>query len=181
MLKMLVKRKLDANQLANVFVNSLFGVIENGFTDVSEMINEDSAFVSNPGVEQKEYDSFLLIVVVGNLRFLKEHFEASEAAEIKWLIIDKLANIYDMDSREFEKIIQDYDSFLSKVNHPSKNTLYAMSKAVFHKLHLNDHQESYFKSMKTPNPLFLKRMDEVMINFLWDWDVFFKKHRMNLN
>jgi hypothetical protein len=181
MLKMLVKKKLDANQLANVFVNSLFDVSENSFAHVSEMINEDSAFVTNPGIEKQEFDSFLLIVVVGNLRFLKEQFEVAEAAEIRWLIIDKLAKVYDMESREFEKIILDYDTLLSRINHPSKNTLYAMSKAVFHKLNLNDHQESYFKSMKTPNPLFLKRMDDVMVNFIWDWDVFFKKHRLNLN
>jgi hypothetical protein len=35
--------------------------------------------------------------------------------------------------------------------------------------------------MHTPNPLFLKRMDEMMSNFLWDWDQFFKKHKFNLN
>jgi len=67
------------------------------------------------------------------------------------------------------------------VNHPSKNTLYGMSKAVFHKFHLNDYQESYFKNMRTPNPLFLKRMDDVLNNFLWDWEEFFKRHKLHLN
>jgi hypothetical protein len=32
--------------------------------------------------------------------------------------------------------------------------------------------------MQAPNPLFLKRMDEVMINFVWNWDAFFKKFRI---
>lgn len=181
MLNFLVKKKLDANQLANVFVNSLFNVSENGFEVVSEMINEDPAFVCSPGIEKNEFDSFLMIIVVGNLRYLKDNFEVTEATEIRWLIIEKLAAVYEMETREFEKIINDYDSFLSRVNHPSKNTLYGMSKAIFHKLKLNDYQESYFKSMKTPNPLFLKRMDDVMMNFLWDWEIFFKKHKLNLN
>jgi len=181
MLKLLVKKKLDTNQLANVFVNSLFNVSENGFEVVSEMINDDPAFVTSPAIEKNKFDSFLMIVVVGNLRYLKENFEVAEAAEIRWLIIEKLARIYQMETREFEKIVNDYDSFVSRVNHPSKNTLYGMSKAIFHKLNLNDYQESYFKSMKTPNPLFLKRMDDVMANFLWDWEVFFKKYRLNLN
>jgi hypothetical protein len=32
--------------------------------------------------------------------------------------------------------------------------------------------------MQAPNPLFLKRMDEVMANFVWNWDAFFKKFRI---
>jgi hypothetical protein len=33
--------------------------------------------------------------------------------------------------------------------------------------------------MQAPNPLFLKRLDEVMANFIWDWDVFFKKYKLS--
>jgi hypothetical protein len=32
--------------------------------------------------------------------------------------------------------------------------------------------------MQAPNPLFLKRMDEIMGNFIWNWDAFFKKYRI---
>ena len=53
-----------------------------------------------------------------------------------------------------------------------------MSKAVFYKCDLNQYQESYFKTMNTPNPLFLKRLDELIINFIWDWDVFLKKFKL---
>ena len=78
----------------------------------------------------------------------------------------------------FENLVKDYKSFIARVNHPSKNMLYGMSKAIFHKYNLNDFQEDYFKRMQAPNPLFLKRMDEVMSNFIWDWDVFFKKYKL---
>ena len=177
----LIKRKLDSNRLANVFVNSLLEVTENGFDDVREMINEDGAFITNPDVPETALDKFFLIVAVGNLRYLGNHFEVSEAKEIRQNIVRKLAAIYDMQEVEFEKLIQEYDQFISRVNHPSKNTLYGMSKAVFHKFQLNNYQESYFKNLRTPNPLFLKRMDEIMTNFLWDWDEFFKKHKMNFS
>jgi len=43
---------------------------------------------------------------------------------------------------------------------------------------LNDFQDEYFKRMQVPNPLFLKRMDEIMGNYLWNWDAFFKKYRI---
>jgi len=179
MIGRLIKKKLDANKLANVFVNSLLEITENGFDDVKAMINDDSAFVTYPQLSSNAEDNFLLIVIVGNLRFLDAHFEAVEAKEIHSQIVRKFAAVFSMEEAAFEKIVQEYDSLISRVNHPSKNTLYGMSKAVFHKFKLNEFQEDYFKNMTTPNPLFLKRMDEIMMNFLWDWDEFFKKHKMN--
>ncbi len=178
MFGLLVKKKLDCNQLANVFVNSLNEAVESGFQDIADMINDDPAFIHAPGISKEFADSFLMIVLVGNLRYLDDHFDADDAKEIRHKILEKLAAVYDMSFADFEKIVHDHDSFISRVNHPSKNTLYGMSKALFHKFNLNQYQEVYFKSMKAPNPLFLKRMDEVMMNFLWDWDAFFKKHRL---
>ena len=181
MFGLLVKKKIDSNKLANVFVNSLVEVVENGFDDISAMINDDPAFVKDPAINQSKSDDFLLIVMVGNLRYLDAHFDAEEAKEIRGNIIEKFAQIYTVEVRDFEKIVNEYDQLISRVNHPSKNTLYGISKALFHKLNLNDFQESYFKSMNAPNPLFLKRMDEIMTNFLWDWDAFFKKHKLQTN
>lgn len=179
MIGRLIKRRLDTNRLANVFVNSLIEATEKGFSDVSQMINDDTAFVTSPGIDEKNQDHFLLIVVCGNLRYLDGYFEVDEAKAIDNHIIRKFSVIYDMEEIEFKDLIEEYSQFISRVNHPSKNTLYGMSKAVFHKFNLNEHQEEYFKSMRTPNPLFLKRMDEIMMNFLWDWDEFFKRHKMN--
>lgn len=177
----LLKKKLDADRLANVFVNSLLQATQDSFPDVSEMINEDAAFVKRPEIGDEKADHFILIVLSGNLNFLSQRFEPAELAELRSLIIQKLAVVYDMETRELEEIIVHYEKFISRVNHPSKNTLYGMSKALFHKLELNEYQESYFKSMKTPNPLFLKRMDDIMSNFIWDWDEFFRKYKMSLN
>jgi hypothetical protein len=181
MLGSLIKRKIGAEKLANVFVNSIFEITENSFDTIQEMIIEDPAFVYIPNMKENSSDKFLLIVTVGNLNFLTDHFEVEEAAEIRKFIIEKFANIYEMTFRDFEDLLNETASSISKVNHPSKNVLYGMSKAVFHEFELNDYQEDYFKNMKTPNPLFLKRMDELMSNFLWDWDQFFKKYKLNLN
>ena len=67
---------------------------------------------------------------------------------------------------------------MNRVNHPSKNMLYAMSKAMFYKYELNDHQVEYFRNLNTPNPIFLKNLDDVMSNFLWDWDAFEEKYKV---
>jgi hypothetical protein len=112
------------------------------------------------------------------LSFLESTFDAEQAARVEGLIFEKLAKIYDMEIGAFRNLIRDYQNFIMRVNHPSKNWIYGMSKAVFHKYKLNEFQDEYFKRMQAPNPLFLKRMDEVMANFIWNWDAFFKKYRI---
>jgi len=178
MLGTLIKRRLSDNQVANIFVNALFEVIDNGFKEVASLINEDPAFVQSPNIQAEQEGEFAMIVLVGNLSFLESTFEPEQANAVEKLIFEKLAKIYEMNAEDFSKLIRDYQSFMTRKNHPSKNMIYAMSKAIFHKYELNDFQDEYFRRMQAPNPLFLKRMDEVVQNFIWDWDAFFKKYKM---
>jgi hypothetical protein len=179
MLGSLIKRKLSDNQVANIFINSIFDTVDNGFKEVAQLINEDVAFVTSPSLSAEKNGEFALIVIVGNLSFLESTFEADQAARVEGIIFEKLAKMYEMSVSDFTKLIRDYQTFISRVNHPSKNMIYGMSKAVFHKYGLNQYQDEYFKRMQAPNPLFLKRMDEVMASFIWNWDAFFKKYKIN--
>lgn len=179
MLSTILKRKLSDNQVANIFINAIFDTVDNGFKEVAQLINEDVAFVQSPEIAEKENGEFGLIVIVGNLSFLESTFDADQAVRVEKVIFEKLSKIYGMSEIDFTKLIRDYQSFIVRVNHPSKNMIYGMSKAVFHKYRLNDFQDEYFRRMQAPNPLFLKRMDEVMANFIWNWDAFFKKYKLN--
>lgn len=179
MLSAILKKKLSDNQVANVFINSIFDSVDNGFLEVAQLINEDIAFVKSPEIGEKDNGEFGLIVIVGNLSFLESTFDADQAGRVEKIVFEKLAKMYDMSEADFCKLIREYQSFISRVNHPSKNMVYGMSKAVFHKYNLNEVQDEYFRRMQAPNPLFLKRMDEIMINFIWNWDAFFKKYRLN--
>ncbi|MCE2713390.1 MAG: hypothetical protein ACK46O_03290 [Flavobacteriia bacterium] len=179
MLGTILKRKLSDNQVANIFINAIFDTVDNGFKEVAQLINEDIAFVKSPSIDDKDNGEFGLIVIVGNLSFLESTFDSEQAGRVEKIIFDKLAKIYDMSEADFVKLIRDYQSFITRVNHPSKNMIYGMSKAVFHKYGLNECQDEYFRRMMAPNPLFLKRMDEVMTNFIWNWDAFFKKYKLN--
>lgn len=177
MLGTILKKKLSDNQLANVFVNALLESIDNGFKEVADLINDDPAFVVSPNIQVEQDSEFAMIVFVGNVSFLESTFEAEQAHRVEKLIFEKLGKIYGITENQFAQLVRDYQSFIMRVNHPSKNVLYGMSKAIFHKYKLNDFQDEYFRRMQAPNPLFLKRMDEVMNSFIWDWDVFFKKYR----
>lgn len=178
MLGTLIKRRLSDNQVANVFVNALLEVVDNGFKEVAALINEDQVFVASPNIQPHQDGEFALIVIVGNLSFLESTFEADQAYRVEKLIFEKLGKLYGMNEANFSNLVREYQSFISRVNHPSKNMIYGMSKAIFHKYKLNDFQDEYFRRMQAPNPLFLKRMDEVVQNFIWNWDAFFKKYKI---
>ncbi len=179
MLSAILKKKLSDNQVANMFINAIFDIVDNGFKEVAQMINEDIVFEQSPNIPENHSGEFGLIVIVGNLSFLESTFDPDQAARIEQLIFEKLSRIYGMTELEFSQLIRDYQSFIQRLNHPSKNMIYGMSKAVFHKYNLYDFQDEYFKRMQAPNPLFLKRLDEVMNNFVWNWDAFFKKYRLS--
>jgi hypothetical protein len=179
MFNTILKKKLSDNQVANIFINALFDSVDSGWEEISTMINEDPAFVTSPEINSKNSGEFGLIVMTANISLLESTFEVEQATRIERLVFQKLAKIYGMGELEFENLIRSYQSFISRINQPSKNMVYGMSKAVFHKYSLNNFQDEYFKRMQAPNPLFLKRMDEVMGNFVWNWDAFFKKYRLS--
>jgi hypothetical protein len=99
-------------------------------------------------------------------------------AEITECITQKMAPVFDMTPTEFKMKVKEYKELMSRANHPSKNIIYAMSKGVFLKYNLVDFQEDYFRQMKTPNPIFLKNLDDLMKNFLWNWEVFNEKYKI---
>lgn len=175
----LLKRKLSDDQVSNVFINALLDVVDNGFNEVAELINEDLAFVKSPNIETTQNGEFALIVIAANLSFLESTFDADQAVRVEQIIFEKLGKMYSMSTLDFQGLAREYQSFIARVNYPSKNMIYGMSKAMFEKYKLNDFQDDYFRRMQAPNPLFLKRMDEVMANFIWNWDAFFKKYKMN--
>ncbi len=178
MFSTLIKRRLTDNQVANIFINAIFDSVDKGFEEVALLINEDTAFSSSPNININNNREFGLIVIVGNLSYLESNFEAEQTERVEKIIFEKLSKLYAIDLSSFKKLIKEYQSFIARVNHPSKNWVYGMSKAIFYKYKLNEFQDEYFKRMQAPNPLFLKRMDEIMVNFIWNWDAFSKKFKL---
>lgn len=172
------KKKISEEALANVFVNSLVETVEQGFPEVAALINEDPDFKTCPGIGEQDMDQFLLIVLVGNIKLLSENFEPELEEPIKERVYEKCGKLFGCTPEEFRLAYREYCEFLSRINHPSKNVLYSMSRAVFYKYNLNEYQLPYFKTLNTPNPIFLKRMNEVLNNFIWDWEAFFERYRV---
>ncbi|MDB4088110.1 hypothetical protein N9544_00650 [Flavobacteriales bacterium] len=176
MLRTIFKKKVNEDKLANVLINSLLHAMEVGFKDISELINTDRDFVVQPDIKASDYDRFLLILFVGNLKIMDKRLDGDQPDRIKELLIEKFSNLYELKTLETKRYIKDYSSYMSRINYPSKNVLYAMSKAVFHKYNLASYQEEYFRDLNSPNPKFLKRLNKIVENFIWDWDYFLSKY-----
>lgn len=172
-----LKKKINENQVANIFINGLFDSIDKGFELVSQVINEDQGFIESPSIDANNINEFALIVLAGNITEIERQFEGAQSDKVLKLVYEKLAKVYGMSEIDMRNLIKEYRSFMNRINMPSKNTVYAMSKAIFFKYELNAFQDEYFRRMQVPNPLFLKRIDEMISHFLWNWDAFFKKYR----
>lgn len=179
MLGTLLKKKLSDNQLANVFLNGILDAVDKGFGEIAELINDDLAFVKSPELNVAQNGQFTMIVLVANISSLENTFETVQASRIEALIFEKLGVMMGVSSTQAEQTVREYQKLMHRINHPSKNMIYAMSKAIFHKYELNAFQDEYFRRLNSPNPLFLKRMDQVVVNFLWDWDSFFRKYKID--
>ena len=178
MFSFLTRKKITEEKIANIFVNSLLDLVDNGFPEVAGLINEDSEFQQSPDIGANDSDRFLMIVLAGNLKELPQHFDGYQDMRIAELVYRKMAEVLAVELPTLKKIIMGYQIFCSKVNHPSKNTLYGMSKGVFYKYNLNSCQHDYFKGMNVPNPIFLKRLDEIMSSFVLDWDYLLTRYRI---
>lgn len=178
MLAIFGKKKLTDEKVANIIVNTTIESVENGWPDVAGFINDSPEFIRCPKVDQDDYGKFLMIVIAGNFNYIPKHFDDGHDKEIMKRCIEKFADVFDITPDKFAGKVKDYRCFMSRVNMPSKNTLYGMSKGVFFKYGLNEFQDDYFKNMKTPNPIFLKNLDDVMRYFLWDFEAFNEKFKI---
>lgn len=173
------KKKIKEDIVSNIFINTIFNTIDKGFPEIVGLINDAPEFETSPAISPYDVDQFTLIVFAGNLQYISSYFNDDQGDRIIDAVLLKLSRVFETSEDNLSRVIDEYQCYLSKVNHPSKNTLYAMSKAVFGKYELNQFQDEYFKNMNSPNPMFLKRLDEAMANFKWNWEAFTQKHQIN--
>jgi len=180
MLTIFGRKKINAERVAHMFAHTILETVENGFPDLAGFIRDSPEFILTPSIDDKDYGRFLMIVISGNFSYITQHFQDGQDKEIIDECLAKLAPVFEMSVTEFTALVKEYKELMCRVNSPSKNTIYGMSKALFVKYDLNECQEEYFRSMKTPNPIFLKNLDELMRNFLWDWEAFTERYKVVL-
>lgn len=175
----LVKKKVSEQRLASIFVNGLTKTVELGFADVASLINDDPDFAVSPKIDPSNDSQFLMITFTGNIKLMSDRFDGEQELKVRRAVLEQCAQVFETDYDTFTNLYREYSEMMMRVNHPSKNILYAMSRGVFVKYQLNQFQTDYFRQLNTPNPLILKRMNEIMANFIWDWDAFLEKYKVH--
>ncbi len=178
MLALLRKKKLTEEKVANIFVNGMLDLIEEGWPLVAELINEDPEFARPPQLTAEQGQHFLLIVLAGNVNYIPNYFTGYQDVRLIDRIMAKASFALGLEKEVLQEQVMKMRKYIAEVNHPSKNTRYGMSKAIFHRYELNEFQQEYFLHMKAPNPIFLKKLDEVIANFIWNWEGLLDKYRV---
>jgi len=172
------KKKITEEKLIDYFVFSTVKMVDDAFEDVRGIICSDPEFTTTPVISKDQNDPFLWVVVTANLKFIPKYFNDYQDIRLLEDANRKFARILDIPLDVFKLEVKKYNQLFSRLNHPSKNTVYAMSKAVFNKYHLAQYQDEYFKKMDTPNPIFLKRLNEIMEEFVFDWEQFIEDYKI---
>jgi hypothetical protein len=172
------KKKLTEEKAANIFVNAVQALIDEGYQDITGLINDSPEFVSRPEIGAEGMGAFTMVVLAANLQELPQHFESGQDKRITENVLEKFAALYELDKMVLAKLIAETRQFMTRKNHPSKVVSSGMAKALFCKYGLSKYQEEYFKTLGVPNPIFLQRFKEAMENFIWDWDAFLQKHKI---
>jgi hypothetical protein len=178
MLGIFGRKKIGEDQLSKIFINAMWKMSSEAFPEIADILNEDPEFVSSPNLNIEDHTRFFFIIISGNLKYLPHRLGGSHGRFIVMKIYNQLAEMFDTGSGSIEKHIKKLQSEMSHLNHPSKNTLYAMSKLFFQQYDLYQFQEAYYRDIQAPNPVVLKRLDAIMESFLWDWEAFSDEYRI---
>lgn len=173
------KKKITEEKLVDFFVFSTVKMVDDAFEDVSELICADPEFKTTPHISSENSDPFLWVVITGNMNMIPRYFNDFQDIRLLDAANRKFAQVLGVPVDVFKKEIKKNSNLFSRLNHPSKNTIYAMSKAVFSKYELGQYQDEYFKNMGAPNPIFLKRLNEIMEQFIFDWQQFADDYKIN--
>ena len=163
------RKRISEEKLANAVVNAVFELTEQGYPTVVEELQDAPEFIARPVFGPGDDELFALIVLAGNLMDAPKRLPAGQDRRFVSFAISKFAAALGHSASELELEVVALQHEMDRINHPSKNTVYAMSKAIFHKYDLFRYQDPYFRSLKAPNPIVLKRLNQLMAYCLWDW------------
>ena len=54
-----------------------------------------------------------------------------------------------------------------------------MAHAIFEKYNINDFQGDLFKRKNKPNPIFLNELKNLLSHFIWNWEEYLEKNKLN--
>jgi hypothetical protein len=172
------KKKMTEDKLSNVFVNAVLELTDQGFPMVAEELNESPEFEVSPDLDPADDARFAMVVLAGNLLEMERVVGPGLDKRLFSLSISKFAQAFDRTGTDMEDEIRALQGRMERINYPSKNTARAMSAVLFQEYELFCFQDIYFREQRSPNPIILKRINNLMGYFLWSWTEVLEQYRV---
>lgn len=170
------KQKISADTTAQLFVNTLIEVVENGFEVLQDFVNTSDILPTNPKLNATDIKWFRWIVFAGNIKMLYQTFEEDEAEKLHNMLIDKMIITTNLPNDTTLQQINDYVYYISNLVKKSEDIVEAMARAIIEKYDMfpnntntqNNHHQA----------IFLQELQGIMSHFLWNWEDYLAKHRI---
>jgi hypothetical protein len=178
MITLFGKKKISIDHLVNYTIHFVFDIVDNHFEDIKELLKISPEFTQQPPVETMQADMLYLILFAAHMELMEQNLPAPYHQTGPKNLCEKLGEIYNVPAEQMEKMLKDELGFIKQINLPSKNLLYGLTKAFFNRYQLYKFQEEYFKNLQVPNPILLKRLDEIFALFLINYEELLNNYRI---
>tara|TARA_B100000614_G_scaffold187271_1_gene168376 strand:+ start:1016 stop:1570 length:555 start_codon:yes stop_codon:yes gene_type:complete len=173
------KNKLKANLVSEIYVNTLDSVIEEGFDEIKDFINNNNNLEGNANLTKADIDWFRNIIFLGNIQNLQSYFEEHDSTKLRGMILDIMYKDLDQNKQNLaiERFL-DYENYFNDLLSENSDVQNAMAYGIFEKYNLNKYQGQLFKRKNKPNPIFLNELKGLLKLFLWNWDDYLEKNKI---
>ena len=173
------KEKVSIKDLAIVYTKTLFEVIELGFPEIIEFVNDNRKFEESPNLKLEDANWFLMIVFAANNHSLSEHLDEDVVHRLHHASLNELIGYFDLEEDIVRDMFLDYEEFFKEQYTEDISIEKAMAKSIFIKYNLNEFQGDLLKNKNEANPVFLQELTDLMSNFIWNWTDYLNKYKVN--
>ena len=173
------KEKVKIKSLVSIYCQTLDEVINQGFVEIKDFINNNNNLENNPNLHQKDIKWFRIIIYLGNLNNLGSHFEDDEVLKLRNLIVDEIySDLSDNEKISAVEGFLQYEAYFMELMNEFESEIDAMAFAIFDKYNINEFQGELFKRKNKPNPIFISEMKNLIQHFIWNWDEYLQKNKI---
>ena len=162
------RRKIKIDDLAVLYASTLFDVIDKGFPEIIEFVNDNRKFEESPNLQREDVIWFIMIIFAANNHRLIEFFDDSTVDKFHLSSLNELIKYIDMEEELVREMFMDYEKFFKEQLIEDASVEKAMAKSIFVKYNLNDFQGDLLKNQNEPNPVFLQELTDLLGLFTWN-------------
>ena len=174
------KKKVKAELAATIYVNLLNNVIEVGFVEIKDFINNNNNLEDNPNLTNLDIEWFKNLVFLGNIKNLNIFFEENDSSDLRGYILDEMyKELSKSDQHLAIERFLDYENYFDELLIENEDSIGAMAYGIFEKYNINEFQGDLFKRKNKPNPIFYNELKNLLTHFIWNWEDYLEKNKLS--